>query len=192
MGVERHPCLLTVAVISLGMTACATMQGDGARSDGTRVDVDSWVVLGEIALEQQKQEDATRYYVNAALASQDPAYAERAARMAQRLALNDLGYRAVERWRELDPGDERAEYFAAIFEFRSGRLESSVDAFGRVLDALDEATLPSGIALILEALGSEPAPVAATRHARRALRSRPACAAVRRLRPRPGTCRAGG
>jgi tetratricopeptide (TPR) repeat protein len=154
---------LSLLLLAAAASGCTTMgeRSPSAAADN-RIDVDSHVLLGEIALEQQQPEEAAEHYLDAALASTAPVHAERAARMAHRLALTDVGHRAVDRWRELDPGDERAHYFAGIFEFRSGRLPAAVDEFSRLLDALDPTTLPSGIALILEALGAEPTALAAT------------------------------
>ena len=156
---SRLACLLAAAILS----ACATT-GGGPRESAPedRIDVDSHVVLGEIALEQQRQEDAVRHYLDAATASDSPVYAERAARMAYRLSMSNLGRRATARWLTLAPDDERAHYFDGIFEFRSGRYEQSIDAFAALLAEMNETTLPSGIALVLEALSMEPAALAAT------------------------------
>ena len=148
---------LTVLLALMSVSACVSTGPTSVNNatGSSRIDVDSYVLLAELALEQQRGADAAGYYLEAAQVSNAPAYAERATRMAYRLSLNDIGHQAVARWRELVPGDERAEYFGGIFEFRSGRLDEAIAAFSNVLETLDESELASGIALILEALGSD-------------------------------------
>ncbi len=160
----HHLRLLPILLTATLLAACASTPGGPreSRAGSSRIDVDSHVLLGEIALEQLRQEEAAGHYLDAALASDSPAHAERAARMAHRLSMNDIGQRAVRRWRELSPNDERADYFAGIFNFRSGRYGASVDSFSRLLETLDSTMLPSGMALVLEALGAEPTALAAT------------------------------
>ena len=89
----KHVRLLLFACLAGCAATRTTAPGDG------RVAVDSYVLLGQVALERQQPEEATGHYVNAALVSDDPAVAERATRMAHRLGLTDLGLAAVERWR---------------------------------------------------------------------------------------------
>ena len=125
-----------------------------------RVAVDSYVLLGQVALEQQQPEEATEHYLNAALASDDPAVAERATRMAHRLGLTDLGLAAVERWREIAPGDERTYWFSAIFETRSRRLGRAIEDFTTLIDRLGDPG--AGLALVIDALTAEPDSAAGT------------------------------
>lgn len=121
-----------------------------------RVEVDSWRLLAELALANQQLEEATENYLNAALASNDPAYAARAAQLAYELGFTTLGHQATDRWADIEPDNPRVSYFAGIFETRSGHISDAVDEFTVVLDALDEASLGTGFLLILEALISEP------------------------------------
>ena len=160
--IGRPNPLVLLAVSAVAGCATTGQPRHAGGSAENRMDVDSYVLLAEIALEEQRQEEATEHYLSAALASTSPTYAERATRMAHTLSLNEIGHRAVARWQQLAPNDERAEYFEGIFEFRSGRLDEAVTAFANVLDTLSEAELPSGIALVLEALGAEPTAQAAT------------------------------
>lgn len=155
----RRSIVFSLILAVAGLAGCAAQP----LVSSSRVDVDSHVLLAQIALEAQRLDEATEHYLDAALASSDPALAERATRMAHNLVLNDLGHRAVARWRELAPDDDRTDYFAGIFEFRSGRLEQAVEDFSSVIQSLDESDRGSGLALILEAIGGEPEALAATR-----------------------------
>lgn len=128
--------------------------------EARRVAVDSYVLLGQVALEQQQPQEATGHYLNAALASDDPAVAERATRMAHRLGMTDLGLAAVERWRELAPEDERTWWFSAIFETRSRRLGRAIDDFTRLIERLNDPG--AGLALVIDALSAEPDSAAGT------------------------------
>ena len=125
-----------------------------------RVAVDSYVLLGQIALEQQQPEEATGHYLNAAIVSEDPAVAERATRMAHRLGLTELGLAAVERWREIASWDERSYWFSAIFETRSRRLGRAIEDFTTLIDRLDDPG--AGLALVIDALTAEPDSAAGT------------------------------
>ena len=156
-----NPLPPVIVLAAATLHGCASI-GQSSATASNRIDVDSHVLLGELALEDQRPEDAARHYLDAAIASDSPAEAERTTRMAHRLMLTDVGHQAVARWRELSPDDDRVDYFQGIFAFRSGQLQASIDAFSQLLDSLDETTRPSGLALILEALGAEPSALAAT------------------------------
>ncbi len=150
----KHVRLLLFACLA-GCAATRT-----TAPEDRRVAVDSYVLLGQVALEQQQPEEATGHYLNAALVSEDAAVAERATRMAHRLGLTDLGLAAVERWREIAPGDERSYWFSAIFETRSRRLGRAIDDFTTLIDRLDDAG--AGLALVIDALTAEPDSAAGT------------------------------
>jgi tetratricopeptide (TPR) repeat protein len=121
-----------------------------------RIDVDSQRLLGELALADQRPQEAADHFLEAAMASEDPFYAERAAQTAYQFALDTVGHRAVARWRELDPENLRADYFAGIFETRSGRVDAAVNEFSDVLDTFPPSNVGSGFALILDGLANEP------------------------------------
>jgi tetratricopeptide (TPR) repeat protein len=156
---SRLPLPLIAIALSF-ISACSSLQSSGRA--GARIDIDSYLLLGQIAIEEQQLERATAHYLNAAMISTDPALAERATRMALRLSLNDAGREAVGRWQRLSPDDERAAYFVGIFEFRARRLDESIAAFAALLETLDADALGSGFALVLEALAAEPSAQAAT------------------------------
>lgn len=120
------------------------------------MDVDSYTLLGDLALSRQRNEEAAENYLQAAMAGEDASLAERAARLAYQSGLDAIGRQAVARWRELDPDNPLCDYFSAIFEMRSGREQAAVDDFSSLLDALPGAELGRGFGLILEALDNEP------------------------------------
>lgn len=121
-----------------------------------RVEVDSHTLLAQIALEEERLSEATEHFLSAARASDDPELAERTARMAHRLGLTDIGLEAVERWRETAPDDERPDWFSGIFETRAGRLQRAIADFTMLIENLDDADAGAGLALVVEALSTEP------------------------------------
>jgi tetratricopeptide (TPR) repeat protein len=143
-----------------GAAGCAAVSVPTAEQQ--RVVVDSHTLLAEIALEEQRLEDATQHYLDASLASTDPALAERTTRMAHRLALTPLGLQAVARWRELAPDDERALWFSGVLETRSGQLNRAIEDFAALIERAQPGDPGAGLALVLEALGNEPDPATAT------------------------------
>jgi len=145
--------LLTAVVTTLA--GCAVTP-TSIETTTSRIDVDSYRLLADIALEHQRGEEATEHYLNAAMASSNPVFSERATQMAYRFGLDLPGHRAVARWRELDETNSLVNYFSGIFEMRSGRLDAAVDDFSVLLDTLTNAELGSGFVLILDALSSEP------------------------------------
>jgi tetratricopeptide (TPR) repeat protein len=142
----------------LALAGCATVSttGNGDR----QVEVDSHLLLGEIAFERQQFETAGQEFLQAALLSDDPAIAERTARLAHQLELTPLGLRATDRWKELAPDDERASWFAGVFQTRSNRLDRAIDEFEEFIRALGDTN--AAFAAVLEALADEPYTDAAT------------------------------
>lgn len=138
------------------LTVLAVLSSPAAGQD--RIDIDSERLLGELALASQRPQEAADHFLQAALASDNPYYAERATQTAYEFALDTVGHRAVARWRQLDPDNVRADLFAGIFQTRSGRVDQAVSEFSAVLESL---TVPpgdvgSGFALILQGLANEP------------------------------------
>jgi tetratricopeptide (TPR) repeat protein len=148
-----HALILASALAALAGCATTSTTPDAASN---RIDVDSYRLLAEIALTEQRREDAAEYYLSAAMASDEPAYAERTAQMAYQLGLDTVGQRAVARWRELDGEARLADYFSGIFQMRAGRIDASIDDFSALLEGLPAGDLGPGFALILEGLGTEP------------------------------------
>ncbi len=148
----------------LFLSALAGCAASSTRApESNRVEVDSYTLMAEIALENEQLEEATEYYLRAAEVSDDPALAERATRMAHRLGLTELGLQAVERWRTLSPDDERPHWFAGVFEMRSRRLDRAIAEFTSLVEQVDPDNPGAGLALVLEGISNEPDPAAATR-----------------------------
>jgi tetratricopeptide (TPR) repeat protein len=151
---KRAPLWLLAACI----TGCATAP---TADEGERqIEVDSHVLLGDIAAERQDFATAASELLSAALLSDEPGVAERATRMAHQLDLTDMGLKAAARWRELNPEDERPAWFAGVFETRANHLPRAVAQFEAFIRAMNDPA--TGFALVLEALVDEPYPRAAT------------------------------
>jgi tetratricopeptide (TPR) repeat protein len=142
----------------IGLCGCATL-GNSANGD-TQAEIDTHALLADVALERQQFETAARETFAAAQLSENPAFAERATRMAHQLGLTDLGLRAAQRWQSLAPEDERPLWFKGVFETRSNRIERATSEFEAFVRALGDPG--TGLALVLEALGAEPNTDAAT------------------------------
>ncbi len=120
----KRSSLLFPAVILAACATAPTVVGVYAQ-----VEVDSHMLLGEIALERQDVQTAASEFLAAALLSDEPGPAERATRIAHELELNELGLTAGARWRELAPSDERAAYYLGVFETRANRLSRAIAEF---------------------------------------------------------------
>ncbi len=142
------------------MAGCATAPAADETDGQQQIAVDSHVLLGDIALERQDFSTAANEFLAAAQASDEPALAERATRVAHQLELTDLGLKAAARWRELAPDDERPAWFAGVFETRANHLPRAVAEFERFIRDMDDPG--TGFSLVLEALVDEPYPRAAT------------------------------
>jgi tetratricopeptide (TPR) repeat protein len=151
---KRAPLWLLAACVAGCATTPAADLGD------RQVEVDSHVLLGDIALERQDFPTAANELLAAALVSDSPAIAERATRMAHQLDLTEAGVKAAQRWQALAPDDERPLWFAGVFETRANRLPNAVARFEAFMRAADDPA--TGFALVLEALADEPYPRAAT------------------------------
>ena len=138
---------------ALVLAACATAPTvDGADA---QVEVDSHLLLGDIALERQDRDTAAREFLAAAMLSEEPGPgrardAHRARARAHRARL-DRGAR----WRELAPERRAAGLVPRRLrdarESRPSARSRSSTTFIRSID--DRRT---GFALVLEALGDEP------------------------------------
>ena len=143
---------LLPSLVALLLAACAT----GSKTDGSnaQVEVDSHGLLGDIAFERQQLDTAANEYLAAALLSDQPALAERATRVAHQVDLTDQGLKAVARWKALAPKDERALWFAGVFETRAHRVDKATAEFESFIRELGDPG--TGFALVLEALADEP------------------------------------
>ena len=146
--------LLTIAAFTGAVLTAALLSPTVAAQE--RIDVDSHRLLGELALSRQQPQEAAEHFLDAALASDDPFYAERATQTAYIFALDTIGHRAVARWREVEPDNQLTDYFAGIFETRSGRIDAAVEDFSSLLESLPPEQVGTGFAEILEGLANEP------------------------------------
>jgi len=151
----RSARLLLPAVV---LAACAT--APNVEGQDRQIEVDSHLLLGEIALDRQDFPAAAREFLEAAMIADDPAPAERATRMAHQLELTEPGIQAANRWRELAPEDERPAWYLGVLETRANRLPRAVAEFERFIRSVDDQR--TGFALVLEALGDETYTRAAT------------------------------
>jgi tetratricopeptide (TPR) repeat protein len=143
---------LLLCLAPAALVGCATL---GSVDEADRqVEIDSHTLLGEVAFERQQLDVSAEEFLKAALLSNEPALAERAARLAQQLERNDIGLRATQRWKELAPDDERASWFAGVFETRSNRVARATEQFEAFMSGLGDPS--TAFALVLEALVDEP------------------------------------
>ena len=151
---KRSRWLLPVVLVA----ACAsapTVDGPYAQ-----VDVDSHLLLGDIALERQDLQTAANEFLTAAMLSDEPGPAERATRIAHELELTEQGLTAGKRWRELAPTDERPAYYLGVFEMRANRLPRAIAEFETFIRSLGDPR--RGFVFVLDALADEPFPATAT------------------------------
>jgi tetratricopeptide (TPR) repeat protein len=95
------------------------------------------LLKGEFALQQGDHADAAAAYLEAARASDDPAVAERAARIA--LLVNDpeLAAAAVARWEMVAPGAPEQNALRAMLALQDGDTDQAAAALVTLLDAPD-------------------------------------------------------
>jgi tetratricopeptide (TPR) repeat protein len=149
IGWMKRTRFLVAATI---LAACATAPTTGGAQ--AQLEVDSHLLLGDIALERQDRETAAREFLTAAMLSEDPGPSERATRIAHELELTEQGLTAAARWRELAPGDERPAWYLGVFETRANRVPRAIAEFETFIRSIDDRR--TGFALVLEALADEP------------------------------------
>src|SRR5262249_53716275 len=132
--------------------ACAT--GSKTNGNNVQVEVDSHALLGDIADERQQFDTATNEYLAAAMLSDQPAFAANATRLARQADLNEQGLKAVARWKEPAPKDDRPLSFAGVFETRAHRVDKATAEFETFIRDLGDPG--TGFRLVLEALADEP------------------------------------
>ncbi len=145
---KRTRSLLT-ALILAGCAMAPSVQDGNAQ-----VEVDSHLLLADIALDRQDRDTAMRELLAAALLSEEPGPAERATRLAHELELTEEGLTAGARWRKLDPNDERPAWYLGVFETRANRIPRAITEFTTFMRSIEDRR--TGFALVLEALGDEP------------------------------------
>jgi tetratricopeptide (TPR) repeat protein len=142
---------LTFLLLLVGCTAMPQQS-----AEETRVIVDSKYLLAEVALEDGRNEEAATLLLEAAELSPVEMYAERAAGIAEEQGLTEIGLRAVARWKELAPDDDRPTWFQAVFQTRAGLYDEAVANFSMVIDRVGGDNAGSALALIFETLAQEP------------------------------------
>ncbi len=170
---------LVVVLSSLVLQSCAVTNGkddplpgngntppEGIFDEGSfaeRIDPDIVYYIGaaEIAGRQQLNQIAAKYYLKAALLSDDPAIAQRAVQIAVFANLQSETQQASARWLELAPSDPEAHRMAAIVTLKDADLEASwqsIEAMLRlqaVRSDLDGADVWGGIVKLLAASPSK-------------------------------------
>jgi len=142
----------TIALLVLGWLAgCATT--NVAQTGNNRVDIDSHVLLAELARDRNQLGEAAGHYLAAAKISADPRLAGLATEIAHQVGRDDIGLEAARRWHELDPGDFRSSQFLGLYLLRTGDLDAATAIFETLLGAARNQA--AGLALIVEALFDE-------------------------------------
>ena len=83
------------------------------------------VLAAELAGKRDQLDVALNHYQRAAIASNDPRVAERAAVLALIMKENDAALALAQRWHALDPASEQAQQTLALALLRNGRLEEA-------------------------------------------------------------------
>ena len=150
IGVMKRLQLIVLAAVLCG---CASVPAADNSAD-RQVEIDSHVLLAEIALDRQQFDTSAKEFLAAAMIANEPSIAERATRLAHRADLTEVGLQAAARWHDLAPDDERPLWFSGVFETRSNHLARAIAAFEDFVTQLGDPG--SGLALVLEALSAEP------------------------------------
>ncbi|MBP6626478.1 MAG: hypothetical protein KA187_03580, partial [Arenimonas sp.] len=141
---SRHRPLVTLLLLAL----CAPA---GAAAAPPMADV----MAGEFAIQKGELPTAARYYLLAALQSDDPGLAERATRIALVAEQEPLATRALARWRALAPGSMAMQAATTSLALRQGEHETAIES-ARVLLALpDQAGFAPLLVVLSEARGDE-------------------------------------
>jgi len=134
------------------LAGCATTSTP-PRAGDPRVDIDSHVLLAELAREREDFSESVDHYLAAAMISDDPRYAGLATEMAHGLGRDDVGLAAARRWYELEPDNFRSSQFLGLFLLRTGDLEGAVEIHEALLAR--SRNVAAGLSLIIEALWEE-------------------------------------
>ena len=118
-----------------------------------RMDLDSHLLLAEIAREREQFDEAVAHYLEAALISENPQLAELTAELAQQTDLHGIGLRAAQRWLELNAEANLAHLYLGIFRVRLGRLDQALADFGAFVAGAESAA--AAVARSIEALAGE-------------------------------------
>ena len=125
-----------------------------------QADLDSHLLLAEIAGEREQFDAAVEHYLAAALISENPQLAELTAELAQQADLPDLGLQATERWLQLNPEVTRALRYSGTFNLRLGDAEAALGDFRAFVNGASNAA--AAVARSIEVLAEEDDARAAT------------------------------
>jgi len=155
--------ILLLMVLALG--GCSSLQpAPGSAPEPESIldkDVGSQAVyhllVAEVAGQRDDLDLAAREYLAAAKVADDPAVAERAARVALYASRDDLAREAAERWLKLDPGAADGHRVLALIALRDGKSDQAYNEFKESLpkaaDARDEALGQIGALLAQQTSG---------------------------------------
>jgi tetratricopeptide (TPR) repeat protein len=121
------------------------------------------LMVGEIAGQMGQLDTAVEHYMAAAMASGDPAVAERATRIALFANQRDQALAGARRWVDLAPGNMEARQVLAALLVNAGRAEEAVEQLHQVVRAsvTGEAAAFGGIGNLLSRARNRNAAVAA-------------------------------
>ncbi len=108
------------------------------------------LMAGEFSLQSGDNARAAGHYFDAALATSDPALAERASRIALLAEDTALAERAAERWRQLDPKSEGLLQLQALLSLARSDIDAAVTALSGLLELGS-----SGSRLAVQALAND-------------------------------------
>ena len=136
----------------LGAALLGACAATGPVSD-PRMDLDSHLLLAEIAREREQFGEAVAHYLEAALISENPQLAELTAELAQQTDLPDIGLRAAQRWLALNAEANLAHLYMGIFRVRLGRSDQAFADFGAFVAGAESTA--AAVARSIEALAEE-------------------------------------
>jgi len=145
------PYKIALALSIGSLAGCATTMQPAAV--GSRVDLDSHVLLAELARDREQFEESAEHYLAAAMISDEPQLAALTTETALRLGLDDIGLKASRRWRELEPDNFRSSQYLGLFLLRTGDLDASLAVHEELLSTARNQA--AGLTLIIEALFNE-------------------------------------
>ncbi len=138
--------------VLLGAALLGACAATGPVSD-SRMDLDSHLLLAEIARERERFGEAVAHYLEAALISENPQLAELTAELAQQTDLPDIGLRAAQRWLALNAEANLAHLYMGIFRVRLGRSDQAFADFGAFVAGAESTA--AAVARSIEALAEE-------------------------------------
>ena len=151
-GASLAPSLAKPGAVLLAAALLGACAATGPVSN-PRMDLDSHLLLAEIAREREQFGEAVAHYLEAALISENPQLAELTAELAQQTDLPGIGLRAAQRWLALNAEANLAHLYMGIFRVRLGRLDQALADFGAFVAGAESAA--AAVARGIEALAGE-------------------------------------